>query len=153
MLTCQHVRHVMSYNPETGLFVWVNPIGRRVKPGDLVGSTHRMGYMETSLLGQRILLHRLAWFYVHGKWPDGVIDHINGDKQDNRIANLRDVDQVINGLNRTSLNKNNKTGVRGVVFHKASGKFMARLQERYLGLFATLDDANVAIHKAIKATP
>lgn len=104
-----------------------------------------MGYLECSIGRRRFLLHRLAWLFVYGRMPNGVIDHINGQKQDNRICNLRDVDQVVNGLNRHGPNKNNKTGVLGVCKHSLCGKYMARANGRYLGLFDTVEQAAKAI--------
>lgn len=149
MIIHSELRRVVSYNSETGIFIWIEPTSRRVKRGDVVGSNHRMGYLEASIFGNRVLLHRLAWFYFYGSWPEGVIDHINGNKKDNRICNLRDVDQVINGMNRTSINKNNSTGIRGVVFHKKSGKYMVRIQEKYVGLFKNISDAEIAMKNLI----
>jgi hypothetical protein len=152
MITHQELLNVLSYSPETGVFTWRKSTSTRKIVGSVVGSVHRMGYLETSVLNHRFLLHRLAWFYVYGEMPKGVIDHINGDKQDNRIANLRDVCQVVNGLNRTSLNKNNRSGVRGVVFHKKSNKYMAKVQEKYLGIYADIKDAKNAIEHYLKSS-
>lgn len=152
MIVHSELLKVVSYNSETGIFIWLEPTTKRVKRGDVVGSNHRMGYSETQIFGNRVLIHRLAWFYFYGSWPEGVIDHINGDKKDNRIANLRDVCQVVNGMNRTSLNKNNKSGVRGVVFHKKAKKYMAKVQEKYLGIYADIKDAKNAIEQHLKSS-
>ena len=152
MITHQELLDVLSYSPETGVFTWRKSTSNRKIVGSVVGSLHRMGYLETSVLNHRFLLHRLAWFYVYGEMPKGVIDHINGDKKDNRIANLRDVCQVVNGLNRTSLNKNNQSGVRGVVFHKKAKKYMAKVQEKYLGIYADIKDAKNAIEQYLKSS-
>lgn len=64
--------------------------------------------------GRRYMVHRLAWLYHYGGWPVHVIDHINGDASDNRIANLRDVPQRINNQNRTKPSRRSKTGLLGV---------------------------------------
>jgi len=71
-------------------------------------------HRQISILGKLYCAHRLAWLYVHGKWPDRHIDHINGKPDDNRISNLRDVSVSVNMQNRTRAQSNNKSGLLGV---------------------------------------
>jgi len=87
------------------------------------------GHMIVSYEGEQILAHRLAWFIFYGKWPEGTIDHINGDPKDNRIENLRDVPHEEN-MRNCKKRKDNTSGVTGVYYHKLSGKWQAR---GYLG--------------------
>ena len=94
-------------------------------------------------------IHRLAWFYVHGEWPI-VVDHINRDTSDNRIANLRAANQSINSHNRRE-QANNTSGQKGVVFDKRSGKWNARIKIKgrtfYGGDHVNFEDAVVARRK------
>lgn len=99
------------------------------------------GYIRIRINGVKYKAHRLAWFCYHGQWPDGDIDHINGVRHDNRIANLRVVTNKQNHENRLAANRNNSTGLRGVSLHKKTGKYKAHIRHNgvlyYLGLYAT----------------
>ena len=105
------------------------------------GSKCDHGYRSIRLLGRRIRIHRLVWFMTHGVWPS-EIDHINGDREDNRIDNLREVTRKDNARNQKR-RSNAKVKLQGVDFHK--GKFRARInhqgKEKHLGYF---DDENEA---------
>src|SRR6187397_1541606 len=84
-----YLRSVLSYNPETGIISWRVSPARRVKVGDEAGHLGSSGYRRIRIGGRhRISVHRLAWALFHGKWPK-LLDHANGIKDDNRIANLR----------------------------------------------------------------
>jgi hypothetical protein len=83
MIDAKTVRELLDYCPETGIFTW--KVGR-----EPAGYKHKYhGYIVLTLFDKRYMTHRLAWLYVHGEWPSGEIDHINLEKTDNRIANLR----------------------------------------------------------------
>lgn len=89
-------------------------------------------------MGQKLLSHRVAWAIHHGEWPE-VIDHINGDKRDNRISNLRDVDAWANSRNKPVQSKS-KTGIVGVEIQR--GKFRARgFNGKTIGMFDNIEDA------------
>ena len=81
------------YDPETGLFF-------RFGSARVLGSLNSDGYVKIKMRGQTVLAHRLAWFYVHGVWPEFVIDHRNEVRHDNRIRNLRDIRQRKNVVRR-----------------------------------------------------
>ena len=98
--------------------------------GKPVGSGKRRGggvttrrYKSVGLDGAEYQAHRLIWKYVHGEEPD-YIDHINGDKHDNRIENLRNVDNAENLRNR-AVSRNNNSGVMGVIWQKKIGRWVA----------------------------
>jgi hypothetical protein len=142
-LTQEELQRLFSYDPDTGNFI------RRVfcngqKVGSVAGCKKPTGYIHISIHGKRFQAHRLAWLYMNGKFPDGVVDHINGDPSDNRISNLRDCTRWENLLNQ-KLHSNNTSGVRGVCWHKASNRWVANAQVNgemiYLGLFNTKEDA------------
>lgn len=148
-LTAERLRELLHYDPETGLFTWLVH-RQRNRAGTIAGSAHSMGYVEIGVSGSSYLAHRLAWLYVHGAWPVGDIDHINGNRSDNRISNLRDVTKVVNMQNRRAATTNNISGLMGV--SKSSAKlprWFSRIQDnsgkmRYLGTFETPDLAHAA---------
>lgn len=160
MVTHSHVLEVLNYDPATGVFIWRNDWGR-MKAGDIAGrvNAQRRGYRYIGLGGQRknggleYMAHRLAWFYVHGKWPVADIDHINGDTSDNRIANLREATRSQNIMN-AKRGPRNTSGVKGVSFDKARGKWVAEIKagtvRRRLGRFDTKDEAAAAYREASK---
>lgn len=91
-------RH-LHYEPSTGVFTRLTRASN-MRPGSVAGSVRRRdGYVDIRLLGMKYSAHRLAWFYMHGKWPVGEIDHINREHADNRISNLRDVPHMVNMTN------------------------------------------------------
>jgi hypothetical protein len=118
----------VSYCEATGEFTWRLPPRRGVSSGGAAGVKQSRGYVSIGFRSRLIYAHRLAWLVMYGKWPDGVIDHINGDKSDNRIENLRDVSQRLNTQNVFSPRKHNKCGVLGV---RCSG-------DRYIAQIANL---------------
>lgn len=108
-LTAQRVREILEYNPDTGAFIWRqdqrcgHKTGNQVRrlAGLQAGSCNKVsGYIIIGIGGSLYLAHRLAWLYVHGSWPEQQIDHIDGDRKNNRIANLRDVSPAINSENQ-----------------------------------------------------
>lgn len=136
---------------ETGLFVRLSDICN-VKAGRITGNRNTGGHIGFAIDRRMYLAHRLAWLYVHGSWPEGQIDHINGIRTDNRICNLRDVSRSINAQNVHGARKDNKLGLLGVCWREASKKFIAQIQVagkvRHLGMFRTAEDAHEAYLKA-----
>ena len=146
-ISAERLRELLLYDPCTGAFVWRIDRGGRSFAGKLAGALNTKGYIEITVDGGRYWAHRLAWLHVHGAMPAGVIDHINGDKRDNRIENLRDVGLAVNARNRVRPNKNNKAGVLGVWQHQR-GYWGACIQagecRRHLGYFPTREQASNA---------
>lgn len=149
ILTGERLRTLLSYDAETGVFTW-RITRRNCKQGAVAGTIDAKGYRRISVDYKVYLAHRLAWFYQTGNWPFGELDHINRQRDDNRITNLREADRTINTQN-TNLRKDNQTGYRGVGWHKASNKWRARIQVNgkmlELGYFTDIDAA-VAAYKA-----
>ena len=107
----QYLRDNLGYSPETG-DVFFKRRGRGRQVGKPIRGISSGGYYTVAIVavGYKGYAHRIAWFLHHGNWPDDCIDHINGDKRDNRIENLRDVTRAINNRNRTDHTED--TGVR-----------------------------------------
>jgi len=146
-LTAERLRELLHYDPETGLFTRrVNRQGRWGKAGSVAGHINPRGY-RVIWIGCNWMAHRLAWLYVHGAWPEGQLDHINQDKTDNRIENLRLVTHAENMQNRPH-QRNNVSGFKGVAPCKKTGRWQALIcsnnKQIYLGLFATPELAHAA---------
>ena len=146
------LREMLSYSKETGEFVWVKKIAN-AKVGERAGSVASTGYriINPSKFTGPILEHRLAWYFHYGVFPSKAIDHINRNRLDNRICNLREASAEENSQNICKPNKNNASGVRGVIQIK-SGSFLARIytseKTHFVGIFKSLDEAGSAYMKA-----
>lgn len=146
MITAEEVRALLDYDPDTGVFRWRVPrVGRRA--GSIAGNKNGPGYWQISLNYKRYAGHRLAWLYVHGSWPPAEVDHINMNKTDNRICNLRSATREQNRHN-TTLSKRNTSGFKGVSFHRKMGKFQACHRRKSLGYFSTAEEAHKAYARA-----
>jgi hypothetical protein len=104
-LTAELARQLFDYCPSTGVIKWRVDIGTKIRAGEEAGSINTLGYRYIYLKHRAYLAHRLAWLITFGELPKGVIDHINHDRADNRIANLRDVSPSTNLMNRKSIRK------------------------------------------------
>ena len=133
-LTHKRLTQLMDIEPSTG------SITRRTT-GKPAGATAK--YLTVMIDGEMIRGHHIVWFYVHRKWPE-QLDHINGDKLDNRIMNLREATKSQNHMNR-SAQANCSSGYKGVSYHKSSGRWMARIgkdkKRIHLGYYPSPQDA------------
>ena len=138
----------LSYNKETGSVIWLD--GKRA--GRKIYNTSCDGYHRLKILGSTYYLHRVCWFLHYREWPTSHLDHVNGDKTDNRIVNLRVASSTQNSANR-SLAVNNTTGHKGVVYLENISKYMVRVGSSprvLVGYFENLDDAAKAYNDAAK---
>ncbi len=151
-MTDEKIIEAFSYCPITGI---LSRKGQYYKSGrfsaydepKVVSGLNSYGYVQVRL-GQRTLLaHRIGWFLHHGYWPE-VIDHINGNPSDNRMENLRDISQAENVQNQRHAKSNSTTGLLGVSFDKARGKFVAAVgiggKRKFIGRFASVEEAHSA---------
>ena len=125
-ITVERLREVLHYDPVTGVFTWKTRTGPRNKPGMTANARSVRGYFDITIDGRKYVSHRLAWLYMHGEWPKGEIDHINGRRDDNRWSNLRDVSRALNMQNRRTASSLNSTKLLGVSRHGA--RWRARIQ-------------------------
>ena len=146
----------VNYDPNSGLFTRRTATGRwgRSKPGTLLGIAMPKGYIQVPIGHRKYLAHRLAWLYMTGAWPSAYIDHIDGDRANNRWANLRDVPANINCQNRKAPQPYSRSGVLGVTI-KAGGEITANIKRDgrsiYLGSFREVGAAKAAYEAAKRA--
>lgn len=144
-LTIERLKQVLKYDSETGEFIWIHRDIDKKKIGKKASIVRSHGYLNICIDSVYYYTHRLAWMYVHGEMPN-IIDHINGNKQDNKIINLRSVDQKINTQNVLKSRKHNTSGILGAF--KSLDKFQSRIKingkDVYLGRFNTAQEAGKA---------
>jgi hypothetical protein len=147
----ERVRELLKYDAETGIFTWKVHRASNAMPGMVAGRRERDGYRRIAVDGVWCRAHRLAWLYVHGQWPREHIDHINGIRDDNAIANLREATNAQNLCNRGRTSRN-KSGFKGVHWHGGAGQWTAQIringQPRHLGYFADPEAAHRAYVEA-----
>jgi hypothetical protein len=148
-ITPEDLRQFFSYAPETGKLFWKLTHGRKIEV-----TTTSNGYIRVYFAEKRIPAHRAAWALHYGRWPTLLLDHINGDRADNRIANLREVTPRENCRNAKK-QANNTSGVTGVYWTPREGRWVAQTGSHRYGtlrrrFFHTFEEA-VACRKAFDA--
>lgn len=143
------VRENLDFNSETGIFAWKLPgFGRTV--GKPIGQEkrHKGNYLMMRINGELVYAHRLAWFYHYGVWPTKIVDHIDNDKTNNAISNLREATSAQNAARRKTTRLVGPS--RGVAVHQSG--FVARIhhggKRHYLGYFTDAENAKAAYEKA-----
>lgn len=138
---------LLHYDEITGEFTWRAATSNRVKVGMRAGTLHSEGYVRVKVDGMQYFAHRLAWLYVYGHWPEADLDHINGNRADNRIGNLRGCTRAEN-LQNLGNTPNKKSGLPLGVSFSRSGKYRAQIRHsgtsRWLGLYTCPEEAHAA---------
>ena len=147
MITQAQLKELLNYNPDTGIFIWLQDgRGRYKRVGAIAGTINDRGYLQIGINCRRYRAHRLAWFYVHGYWPPNEIDHIDRDKLNNKLSNLRLATHAENCQN-FPLRRDNKYGVSGITYHgnRRKKRWQAKIKIngvlKYMGYFSTLEEA------------
>ncbi len=141
LLTQERLRALLHYDPETGAFtwrvVWGSGVARR-QPGDRAGFANGDGQIRIGIDGKQHCAHRLAWLYMTGEWPKGLVDHKDLDRSNNRWSNLRAATKSQNTAN-SGLHVNNTSGLKGVSWNKKENKWQVNITvnkyQRRVGTF------------------
>ena len=156
-VTPEILRELLHYEPETGSFIWKRRDRKWFKSDRSFGwwnkryagkvtadRPNKYGYKVVTLLDFKFHASRVAYAHHHGHWPEHSIDHVNGVTTDDRISNLRDVDNLTNQQN-LPISKLNKSGVMGVFWHKSNKKWRATIRvnkkQINLGAYDDFDEA------------
>ncbi len=152
-LTYERAKELLDYCAETGVLTRKIRLSNSVQVGEIAGFAHpTKKYISLYVDGIPYKAHRVIWLMHHGDWPKNQIDHINGNRTDNRIENLRDVSGQVNCQNKRKVGSKNTSGVLGVSWMESAKKFRAQLQvdgkPMYLGLSPDKESAHEAYLKA-----
>lgn len=161
-LTYSEVSKLLKYEPETGKLFWLQrppeffpdwPQSREHNAsawnakyaGAEALTAPKDGYRSGSILGRKVRAHRIAWLLHYGEWPSSHIDHINGDRSDNRLSNLRDVPRTSNQRNMKR-RSNNKSGISGVYWQGTFWRVQFRIggHNKHVGVFQSYEAAVAA---------
>lgn len=151
-MSFSELTRVLDYSPATGVFTWRTRQDRDIAwnnrfSGNEAGAVITNGYRYINIMNKGHLAHRLAWLYMTGEWPKAQVDHINGDRADNRWTNLRAATSAQNGAN-VGLRSTNKSGVKGVSWDLKKNCWRAQIMVNYkalfLGYFASVEEASAA---------
>ena len=133
----------LHYDPDTGVFTRVTR-----RPGEVAGTLRKDGYIQISVCGELHLAQRLAWLYMTGAWPTGIVDHEDTNRSNNRWLNLREATHMQN-LHNAKQSVANTSGVKGVSWDAAVGKWRAQIAlkgAKYrLGYFTDIAEAEAAV--------
>lgn len=147
-LTFEQADQFFDYSPETGILSWKITYRGRIKTGEPVGSVRTDGRRSVSFMGKRYYAYRIAWLLMTGEWPKNEIDHFNGQRDDNRWCNLRDVTPSINQQNHHHGHTGATSKFLGVSWCSRRQAWRACITTnrklRTIGFFATEQDAHAA---------
>lgn len=147
LLTAADARELLAFNEKTGVLRWRVDRRGKAKAGTKAGSVAGQGHIQVRINGIRYYAHRLVWLLAYGTWPPAGfdVDHVDGDRANNRLGNLRLATPAQNQANTTKLRKTNTSGYRGVSWHHARKRWEARIRlsgrRTFLGYFDDVIDA------------
>ncbi len=154
MLTAVHLREILDYDPKTGIFKWKQS-GPGKRPDRIAGTLESKGYIRIMIDGKLYRAHRLAWLYMTGEWPKEEIDHVHGNRADNRWSELREATPSFNRQNQRETRSDNHSGFLGVRCMKGlvrskpwQAQIMVEGKNKHLGYYSTPEEANEIYLKA-----
>lgn len=149
-LSQSQLQDLFAYDSITGALTYKVSPAKKIKIGDQVNSINGCGFLQVCINKKYYLVDRIIWFHQKGYVPT-TLTHINKNKLDNRISNLKEIKRSTNNVNR-SLNSNNSSGHRGISWHKQTNKWRVVIsinkKKIYLGGFLDINDAITAREKA-----
>jgi hypothetical protein len=157
------LRKLLRYEPETGKLFWRKRDFEYFKTlrsakcwntkyaGAQAFTNKCNGYLQGGIFRKKHSAHRVIWALFYGKWPEKFIDHVNGDKTDNRIVNLRECTPSQNGWN-SGIRSSNRSGYKGVWWNKRVKRWVASIRDGhsqiYLGSYLCPKEAHAAYCQA-----
>jgi hypothetical protein len=144
--TFAEVDALLAYDPATGVLTW--KIARsHMRSGDEAGGVNGKGYRQIKFDGLFYTAHRLAWLLTYGEWPTKDIDHIDGNRANNKVDNLREATRSQN-MGNARLWAHNTSGAKGVSWHRRTNKWQATItfnrRNHHLGYFTSIEAAHAA---------
>jgi len=147
----KRLKELFTYNKSTGKLYYKISTKHSINVGDIAGCLGSHNYLQIKINRKSYLVHRIIWKLIHNEEPN-IIDHIDGNKLNNRIKNLRSVTQTANLCNRNKPKKNSKSGYIGVSWHIRANRWQANInvnsKDTHLGLFDTAEEASVVYQEA-----
>ena len=140
---------MITHKELTDLFEYDLVTGHLLKQGKPVGTPHSLGYLKVKIKGKTYFVHRLVFMYCHGRWPIRL-DHVNRNRTDNRLENLRECTHQINNANR-GLMSSNSSGFKGVHWSKSAKLWRSQVGYTVVGHFKNKEDAAMAYDQAATA--
>lgn len=135
-LEIEEAKEVLSYNPDTGIFTWKKAMRKPSVKGRPAGSKDSGGYLRLKIRGKSISCSRLAYAWFNGPIENGLeIDHINRDRADNRLVNLRAVTHLFN--TSQPVRTTNEVGIQGVSIYRKTGAYRVRYKNASKGVDIT----------------
>lgn len=153
VLNVERLRSLFAYDAATGIFTYLTNASRRTPIGSVAGSVNNEGYRHIRVDGRAHKAHRLAWFYMTGKWPIEMIDHIDGNRDNNAFANLREATRSQN-LANSKVRRKGRQIRKGLecVGSRWRARIQVNGQPRFLGSFDTQEAAAAAYEAAARAS-
>lgn len=152
-MNIDRLQELLSYDSETGILRWKVKPAKNIAVGSVAGHLSKAGYVQVGIDGKLYFGHRIAWALYYNEQPPKMIDHINENKGDNRIENLRSATNAEN-MRNMGKTKRNSTGFKGVTYNKKLKKYVAsigyNMKSIYLGLYNSAEEAHAAYCKAAK---
>ena len=146
----EYLKEILDYNFDTGIFTWKVNKSKRSKIGSVAGWSDN-GYTRIEIDGKTYKAHRLAWLYVYGELPEVLIDHVNSNRSDNRLCNLRQATYQENSENYKTP-KTNTSGVKNVSWYKQLNKWVVsksvKGKKKTIGYFDDLEFAELVAIEA-----
>jgi len=149
-ISIARLRELLTYDPQTGELRWISARGNHIIPGRLAGYIS-YGYRILEVDRTPLKAHRVAWALHYDKWPTCQLDHINRDRSDNRIANLRQATFSQNHVNSPSKIAGRP---KGIYRYKKSQRWCAHIKRggkiKHLGVFASAAEAGAAFERVAR---
>lgn len=150
-LDIDFLKSVLEYREDVGELFWKVTRSQNARKGSAAGTDHNSGYRAVHLCGKIYLSHRLIWAIMYGNWPINYIDHIDGNKKNNKLENLREASKSQNCQN-SRVRKDSTSGSKGVNWHTRKKKWTVRVQankaRKFIGYFDTFEEATIAAKMA-----